>query len=58
MTVESFYLSGVIDWLERYTLVVQDTEIFKERGLLGSIAYEYLGENGIKCGIGSTSLCK
>lgn len=58
LSVENFYLSGAMDWLERYTITAMGTVGFRERGLVGSIAYDYLGDNGLKCGLESTSLCK
>lgn len=58
LSVENFYLSGAMDWLEKYTLATRNSNSYRERGLVGSIAYDYLGDNGFKCGLGSTSLCK
>lgn len=57
LTVENFYLSGAMDWLEKYTLTARDSKSYRERGIVGSIAYNYLGDTGFRCGLGSTSLC-
>lgn len=58
LTVENFYMSGAMDWVEKYTLNSGNTAGYRERGLVSSIAYDYLGDNGFKCGLGSTALCK
>lgn len=57
LSVENFYLSGAMDWLEKYTLTARNSKSYRERGLVGSIAYDYLGDIGFRCGLGSTSLC-
>lgn len=58
LSVENFYLSGAMDWLEKYTLTTGSSRSYRERGIVGSIAYDYLGDIGFRCGLGSTSLCK
>lgn len=57
-SVENFYLSGAMDWLEKYTLTAMSSNSYRERGIVGSIAYDYLGDNGFRCGLGATSLCR
>lgn len=42
-TIANWWTSGADEWLRTYTAENKDTQAFKDRGLVGSIAKEYLG---------------
>ncbi|RPA98528.1 hypothetical protein L873DRAFT_1844226 [Choiromyces venosus 120613-1] len=57
LKLSNWIFSNAHDWLELYTLKYKDSYEVRRHGLVGSIAYRYLGEPNFRCGIGMTQTC-
>lgn len=57
LTTENWIFSGAKDWLEEYTLATQGDFLRARYGLVGSIAYRFLGEENFRCSVGMTQSC-
>lgn len=61
LTPENWIFSGAKEFLEAYTAATEGAYARKKFGLVGSLAYHYLGEENFRCDIGSktcTVSCK
>jgi len=57
LKLSNWIWSNAQEWLEMYTLRYKDSYEVRRHGLVGSIAYRYLGESNFRCGIGMTQTC-
>ncbi|RPB05719.1 hypothetical protein L873DRAFT_1797449 [Choiromyces venosus 120613-1] len=57
LVVENWFVSEATEWLHEYTKKKKDTYNYKKRGIIGAIAYDYLGDSGMVCGTNTASLC-
>jgi hypothetical protein len=57
LTIPNWIWSNAQEWLELYTLRYKDSYEVRQHGLVGSIAYRYLGEPNFRCGVGMTQTC-
>ena len=55
--MSNWIFSNAQEWLELYTLRFKDSYEVRQHGLVGSIAYRYLGEPNFRCGVGMTQSC-
>lgn len=53
LTPENWIFSGAKEFLEAYTAATEGAYARKKFGLVGSLAYHYLGEENFRCDIGS-----
>ncbi|KAA8895437.1 hypothetical protein FN846DRAFT_339298 [Sphaerosporella brunnea] len=53
----NWHLANTEAWQRSYALENQHRAIFKLRGLVGTIAFDFLGISGFKCAIGTSHLC-
>lgn len=53
LTPENWIFSGAKEYLEAYTAATEGAYARKKFGLVGSLAYHYLGEENFRCDIGS-----
>lgn len=56
-TMENWWLSGATEWLKEYTLKNHESGRYKELGLIGSLASEYLKKTNFKCSIDTPYKC-
>lgn len=56
-TMENWWLSGATEWLKEYTLMNHESGRYKELGLIGSLASEYLKKTSFKCSIDTAYKC-
>lgn len=57
LTPENWIFSGAKEFLDAYTVATDGSYIRKKHGLVGSLAYHYLGEENFRCSIGMTQSC-
>lgn len=56
-TMENWWISGATEWLKGYTLMNHESGRYKELGLIGSLAFEYLKKPNFKCSIDTAYKC-
>lgn len=57
LVVENWFVSEATEWIQDYTKKNRHTDNYKKRGVIGAIAYDYLGDTGMVCGTNTASLC-
>lgn len=57
LTPENWIFSGAKGFLDAYTVATDGTYARQKYGLVGSLAYHYLGEENFRCSIGTMQTC-
>lgn len=58
LTPENWIFSGAKEFLDAYTVATDGSYARKQYGLVGSLAYHYLGEENFRCSIGMMQTCE